>query len=125
MKLRRPLRSAIRVDRTGVPRSHQGKDPRMRQRTNTSFIAAAVTILPLLFAIPATRAQKDKPAQQPQSDAQHHGGSERIDVDLVNVDVYVSDKKGNPLVALSPDDFQVFEDEKKVKVTNFLAGGEL
>jgi VWFA-related protein len=49
--------------------------------------------------------------------------SERIDVDVVNVDVYVADKKGSPITALGEGDFQVFEDEKKVKLTNFYAGG--
>jgi len=49
--------------------------------------------------------------------------SETIDVDVVNVDVYVSDRKGSPVTGLSESDFQVFEDEKKVKVTNFSALG--
>jgi VWFA-related protein len=49
--------------------------------------------------------------------------AETVEVDVVNVDVHVSDKKGNPVSGLTQDDFQVFEDEKKTKLTNFLAAG--
>ncbi len=45
--------------------------------------------------------------------------SATVDVRLVNVDLYVSDKKGNPIPNLQLKDFQLFEDDKKVKVTNF------
>jgi len=44
-----------------------------------------------------------------------------VNVHLVNVDVYVTDKKGNPITGLSADDFQLFEDGHPVKVTNFYA----
>lgn len=44
-----------------------------------------------------------------------------IDVNVVNVEVYVTDKKGNPVGGLSVDDFRVFEDRRPVEVTNFYA----
>ena len=45
--------------------------------------------------------------------------AEKIDVNIVNVDLYVSDRKGNPVTGLAAKDFQLFEDEKKVKISNF------
>lgn len=92
------------------------------RRRSTSKLHLAVSAL-LLGAL-AGRAQEEQSA--PIEDSRRQGAaSERVDVDVVNVDVYVSDKKGNPVTNLAQGDFQVFEDEKKVKLTNFLAGGEL
>ncbi len=44
-----------------------------------------------------------------------------VDVNLVNVDVRVTDKRGRPVAGLTRDDFEVFEDGKPVEVTNFYA----
>ncbi len=44
-----------------------------------------------------------------------------VDVDLVNVDVYVTDRKGNPVSGLTLEDFEIFEDDRPVAVTNFFA----
>ena len=51
---------------------------------------------------------------------------ESVDVNVVNVDVYVTDKKGNPVTGLTKDDFSVFENGRPVELTNFyaVAGGE-
>ncbi|MEO7794671.1 MAG: VWA domain-containing protein [Thermoanaerobaculia bacterium] len=46
---------------------------------------------------------------------------ESIDVSVVNVDVYVTDKKGNRINGLGRDDFQIFEDKKPMGITNFYA----
>jgi len=46
---------------------------------------------------------------------------ESIDVNLVNVDVYVTDKKGNRVTGLTRDDFEVYEDGRPVSITNFYA----
>ncbi len=46
---------------------------------------------------------------------------EKIDVNVVNVDVTVTDRAGNPVRGLTRDDFQIFEDGKPQKVTNFYA----
>jgi VWFA-related protein len=42
-----------------------------------------------------------------------------VDVNVVNVDVTVTDRHGKPVMDLTRDDFEVFEDGKLVKVTNF------
>ncbi len=46
---------------------------------------------------------------------------ESIDVNVVNVDVYVTDKKGNRIKGLKRDDFELFENGKPVVVSNFFA----
>jgi VWFA-related protein len=52
---------------------------------------------------------------------------ESLDVSVVNVDVYVTDRSGNPVHGLTQKDFVVYEDGKPVEVTNFYAaeGGEI
>ncbi|MEZ5313120.1 MAG: VWA domain-containing protein [Thermoanaerobaculia bacterium] len=47
------------------------------------------------------------------------GFFESIDVNVVNVDVYVTDKKGNRIKGLKKEDFELFEDRKPVAITNF------
>ncbi len=49
------------------------------------------------------------------------GFAERIDVELVNVDVWVSDPQGNPVTGLAAEDFEVLHDGRPVPVTHFTA----
>jgi VWFA-related protein len=42
-----------------------------------------------------------------------------VDVNVVNVDVTVTDRHGKPVMDLKRDDFEIFEDGHPVKVTNF------
>lgn len=49
---------------------------------------------------------------------------ESIDVSVVNVDVYVTDKKGNRVNGLSREDFEILEDRKPMAITNFYAVDE-
>ncbi len=44
---------------------------------------------------------------------------ETIDVRVVNVDVWVTDRDGNPVVGLEADDFEVREDGRPVELSNF------
>jgi len=44
-----------------------------------------------------------------------------VEVPIVNVDVYVSDRKGRPVSGMTIDDFEVFEDGDLVKLTHFYA----
>jgi VWFA-related protein len=46
---------------------------------------------------------------------------ESIDVNVVNVEVHVTDKEGRRVQGLTRDDFQVLEDGKPVEITNFYA----
>ncbi|MCY3933111.1 MAG: VWA domain-containing protein [Acidobacteria bacterium] len=45
--------------------------------------------------------------------------AETIDVRVVNVDVWVSDRDGNPVTGLTADDFEVREDGRPVELSNF------
>jgi VWFA-related protein len=44
---------------------------------------------------------------------------ESVNVNVVNVDVYVTDKKGEPVTGLTRDDFVVLEDKRAVPISNF------
>jgi len=47
--------------------------------------------------------------------------SESIDVQVVNLEVFVTDKSGKRVTGLTRDDFQVLEDGRPVDLSNFLA----
>ena len=44
---------------------------------------------------------------------------ETIDVSIVNVDVFVTDKKGQRVTGLTPDDFEIRENGLVQPITNF------
>ena len=44
---------------------------------------------------------------------------ESIDVRVIDVDVIVTDRKGNPVTGLTKDDFDVYENGTKKVITNF------
>ncbi len=44
-----------------------------------------------------------------------------IDVSVVNLDVFVTDKKGKPVTGLRQEDFEILEDGKPVAISNFYA----
>lgn len=45
-------------------------------------------------------------------------------INVVNVDVFVTDKKGNPVTGLTKDDFLIFENGDPMQVSNFYAVAE-
>jgi VWFA-related protein len=45
-----------------------------------------------------------------------------VQVNLINVEVFVTDKAGKSVLGLRKEDFQVFEDGKPMEITNFFAG---
>jgi VWFA-related protein len=55
-------------------------------------------------------------AQQPSPSSEF---GEVIEVNVVNVEIYVTDKDGNPVKGLKKGDFELFEDGRKVEITNF------
>lgn len=46
---------------------------------------------------------------------------ETVDVNVVTVEVYVTDKRGNPITGLTRDDFSVTDSGEEVEITNFYA----
>ncbi len=55
-------------------------------------------------------------AQEPAADDSF---GEEIQVNVVNLDVFVSDRQGKPIEGLKAEDFEVMEDGRPVKITNF------
>jgi VWFA-related protein len=74
--------------------------------------AGAVALGLLLGTLPAPG------RQEPSSEETF---SEAIEVSVVSLDVFVTDKKGKPLTGLTKEDFEIYEDGKPVEITNFYA----
>ncbi|HEX4965610.1 MAG TPA: VWA domain-containing protein [Thermoanaerobaculia bacterium] len=79
--------------------------------------AAALFGLAALSGAPLF-AQAQAPTPPPAETPENSFGEE-IQVNVVNLDVFVSDKQGKPVEGLKAGDFTVLEDGKPVKVTNF------
>ena len=75
------------------------------------------SLVPVLAAGLAALTPLAAPAQT--QDADRPAFSEVVDVQLVNVEVWVSDNRGRPVAGLSLDDFEVREDGKPVTVEFF------
>ncbi len=74
-------------------------------------------LLTALILIPSWAASQDE-AEGPESTEPF---VDVVDVDIVNIDVTVTDKQGNPVAGLGKDDFIVYQDRKPTEVTNFYA----
>lgn len=46
---------------------------------------------------------------------------DRVDVNVINVEVFVTDRDGNRVRGLTAEDFEIFEDGRPVELTNFYA----
>ena len=88
-----------------------------RRSRLSSALAAAL----LLASIAPVRLLAESEPPQPSPQPDDEGFSEQVEVNVVNVEVFVTDGKGNPVTGLTRADFQVFEDAKPVEVTNFYA----
>ena len=77
---------------------------RQQARVFTSFLVAASLTIPLS-------------AQQGDSFA------ERVDVNIVTVDVLISDRQGKPATGLDKSAFQLKEDKNKIKIDRFSEDG--
>ncbi len=74
-----------------------------RARVSLPILVACLTL------IPSARAEEEY--------------AETIDVNVVNVEVVVTDREGRPVTGLTRDDFELYEDGKKVELSNFYAVG--
>lgn len=89
--------------------------------------------LPLTLVLLAAAAVSQMPPEEappesvPQGDAAEPSSLffDRTEVNVVNVEVYVTDKKGDPVAGLTRGDFEIFENGQPMEVTNFyaVAGG--
>ena len=81
----------------------------MRASSTTSWfrgVAAALALAAMPALTSAPQAQAPPPTQSPQPPTFRSG------VDVVQVDVIVTDKDGNPVTDLTADDFQILEEGK-------------
>lgn len=79
----------------------------------------------LLGALGAGVGQAQAPAKKEAAKAEQESPTDlfldTVNVSVTNVDVYVTDKKGNRITGLTKDDFEIFENGKPMAITNFYA----
>lgn len=68
----------------------------------------------LMFSLTSVRAQTATPTPRSGDD-----DVVKISVNLIQVDVTVTDSKGNPVTDLKPEDFEILENGEKQKISNF------
>jgi VWFA-related protein len=91
-------------------------------------------LCPLVLALAAAPAGVAKTTPKPPTPTETSAGEavaadqgafiETISVDIINVEVFVTDKAGNPVKGLTSGDFQVLEDGRPVAITNFYSVDE-
>lgn len=79
----------------------------------------ASCLLGLLAGLAGLPAQAQAPAKPPAAGQDNF--VESVNVSVVNVDVYVTDKSGQRIKGLTKDDFEITENGKTVAITNFYA----
>src|SRR6185436_10511244 len=79
---------------------------------------SCLLLLLLGAALPAIAQPKGKAASTPAPAAVEQFG-ESVNVNVVNVDVYVTDKSGQRVNGLTKDDFEITEDGRAVTISNF------
>ena len=83
------------------------------------FLACTVVASVLLGGL-GIEAQQRPTAERPPAD--QIGGLRFVDtteVTLINVDVTVTDRRGNPVLDLTPQDFEVYQNGERQAITNF------
>src|SRR3954453_11900939 len=80
-----------------------------------------VAVALVLFSVSSQSQQLSQKKAQPAPVAAPEPLVEKIDVSVVNVDVTVTDRRGQPVPGLSRSDFEIFEDGKPQPISNFYA----
>lgn len=78
-------------------------------------------LLPILALAAAVFAQPAAPTAAAQRPAELPPLVEEITIEVVNVDVVVTDRQGRPVPGLTADDFVLYEDGERREITNFYA----
>lgn len=92
-------------------------------RTMASRRLMAVCLAAAVLGAGSASAQRPGKAPAGQKPAQEGEGFfiDTVNVSVVNVDVFVTDKKGNRVTNLKQEDFEILEDGRPVAITNFYA----
>ena len=81
-----------------------------------------LSLLLALLVLPTTAQDpEDSAADSEDGEAPQELFIETIDVNVINIEAFVTDKKGNRIIGLKKDDFELFVDGKPAKITNFYA----
>lgn len=80
-----------------------------------------VVAVALLFAVTSQSQQASQQSAQPTPVSAPPPLVEKIEVSVVNVDVTVTDRRGQPVPGLTRNDFEVLEDGKLQPISNFYA----
>ena len=73
-----------------------------------------------LFAAAALAAAQVPPPSATSADSPAATLAESVTVNVVNIDVHVTNRRGEPIADLVAADFEIFEDGELVEITNFL-----
>jgi len=87
-----------------------------------SALLVAALVRPVAAAPPAPGAPAATSASA--AEAADETFYESVDVDVVNVEVVATDRRGHPVAGLAKDDFELYEDGKPVAITNFFSSSE-
>jgi len=94
---------------------------------NRKNLILFVTLLSLFAAVLSAQ-QRSQPAQEVEVETEEQVPVQdtlvqepvfRSGVNFIQVDVFVTDKTGNPVLNLTIDDFEVFEDDKRQSIESF------
>ena len=94
-------------------------------RPFSGVVGVTATALALLALLVAGLSAGAQIAQNPGALSDQAGASdvfsEVIDVEVINIDVYVTDDKGRPVQGLTADDFELRIDKREAPISNFYA----
>jgi VWFA-related protein len=93
----------------------------MSKRERTAIRPLLIALCLSVSLAPWALAQQDESAGKEPLTPGEGAFSETVDVTVVNVDVYVTDRKGERVLGLTKDDFEILEDKRPVAITNFFA----
>jgi VWFA-related protein len=77
------------------------------------------TLILVLLAVVDALSMTGAMGQEPQGSSERSVFFDEVDVRVVNLEVFVTDKKGFPVTDLGRDDFKVLVDGRVVELTNF------
>jgi VWFA-related protein len=84
-----------------------------------AFVFCLALTLGLTPPLPAQPPPTDQTTRTTTSPTVQDGFGEKVEVNVINVDVHVTDRDGNPVPGLDRRDFELFEDGKRVEISYF------
>lgn len=89
------------------------------RRSPAAVAAVALLGLAISFVLPASPLPAQEEGETGWQPVESFG--ESVSVELVNVEVWVTDRQGNPVTGLTKEDFELREDGERVDITHFAA----